>query len=728
VELLGDVEVEDDQLEPRSPRAACPELQDVAPKRYRSEILALYRERRESILVTGAIMMMSVRSLPVPRRHRRIRAAVVAGALVAGLGTVLTASSPASAATPDGYPLPITRVGGVVVDGSHQRIFVADPWDSKVVAVGYDGAILGTASNLPGVAGLALSPDESTLYAAAAGADAIAAINTESVTESARYATGPGTAPRYLAVAGGKVWFGYGPDGGHGGLGSLDPATGESSVTLDQDTGWYNAPMLAATADELALADPYTSSGTVKILNIAGDRPQTIAGKDLGSFIAEDLAFSPDGSRLLIVSHGEEVDSWQTADLSESTSYPMGVGQANAVAVAPDGRLAAGSTYPDENPRVHVFLPDTTTPVRQFNLASTSGYTGGQDDLADRGLLWEPNGTRLFAISSAYPNTYRLVVLTDPTMSEPKLTVSVPATAARGKTMTVSGSLTASLPLAAGTGVTVTRTDAESPSGKSLGVQTIDAAGRFSFTDTPAAGGKLTYRLSYAGDATHLSASTVGVVTVPSDPSGLTLNGNGKVYAYGAKVTFTAKIGKAYTNRTVEIWADPYGADQADRLIKKAVVSANGTITATCTLTRNTVVTAVYRGDTRTAAKSVKSTVYAKVRISTAVSKHYKTKKIGSNTYYVFHKQKNPVFTTTMTATTGRSQRFTLEYYYKGKWRSGGSDYFKLSGKGKSTITVVGTHETNLKMRVQSAYVKGTSGDNLNATTNGPWVYFIFTS
>lgn len=670
--------------------------------------------------------MKSVLSLTV-RRRRRVRAAALAVALLAGLGAVLTPSAPASAATPDGHLLPITGTGDIVIDGSHQRIFIADPWGSKVVAVGYDGTILGTATNLPGVEGLALSPDESTLYAAAVRADAIVAINTESVTETARYSTGAGTEPMYLAAAGGKVWFGYGPDGGHGGLGSLDPAAGQSSVTLEQDAGWYNAPMLAATSDVLALADPYTTSGFVKILNVAGDSPQKIASKSLGSFIVEDLAFSPDGSRLLTAARGTEVDSWQTSDLSESTAYATKVGT-NAVAVAPDGRLAAGTTWGDESPRVHAFLPDTTTPVRQFRLADTDSTTSSQDDVADRGLLWEPNGTRLFAISSSYPNTYRLVVLTDPTMSEPKLTVSVPATAGRAKTITVSGSLISSLPLVAGTGVTVTRTDAESPTGKSLGVKTINATGRFSFTDTPAAGGKLTYRLGYAGDATHLSASAVGVVTVPSDASGLTLNGNGKTYAYGTKVTFTAKLGKAYTNRTVEIWADPNGADQRNRLIKKAVVSSKGTITAALTLTRNTSVTAVYRGDTRTAARSVKSAVYTKVRIAMAVSKHYKSKKIGKTTYYVFHKKKNPVFTVTMTAAPGRSQRFALEYYYKGKWRSNGSQDFKLSSKGKSQITVVGPHEKNLKMRVRSAYIKGTSGDSLNATTIGAWRYFIFTS
>jgi hypothetical protein len=107
--------------------------------------------------------------------------------------------------------------------------------------------------------------------------------------------------------------------------------------------------------------------------------------------------------------------------------------------------------------------------------------------------------------------------------------VKVPAKAARAKKIIVSGSLAAtSLPLAANAVVTLTRTDRESPNGKSLGKKKVDAKGRFSFTDTPAAGGKLTYRVRYAGDATHTSVSASGVVKVPVDASRLTLNGNGK--------------------------------------------------------------------------------------------------------------------------------------------------------------------------------------------------------
>jgi hypothetical protein len=669
--------------------------------------------------------MMPVLFLSTPRRYR-LRAAVVAGALVAGLGTVLTSTS-ASAATPEGYPLPVARTADVVVDASHRRIFVADPVKNKVVAVGYDGSILGTAGKLPGVNGLALSPDESTLYAAVVDADAIVAIDTESVRETARFSTGANSDPTYLAAGGGKIWFGYGePDGFGGGLGSLDPAIGESSVTLTHQTGWRNPPIVAATSDRLAVADAYSSSGFVEILDVTGDSPTPIVSENVGPVIIRDLTFTPDGSRLLTVTHENRVNSWKTSDLSLSTSYTMG-GQPSAVAVAPDGRLAVGSSSADDDPRVHVYLPGTTAPVRRFTLASTSPSVFVQDDITVGGLIWEPNGTRLFAISTAYPDTYRLVVLTDPTLSEPVLTVSVPATAVRAKAITVTGRLTASLPLPAGTGVSVTRIDGESPKGKSLGMKTVNSAGRLAFKDTPKAGGKLTYRLRYAGDATHTSVSATGAVSVRKDAPGLTLKANRKTYAYGSKATFTAKLGKAYKNRMVEFWADPAGADKKKRLIRKAVANSKGTVKATLKLTRNTAVTAVYRGDTRTTGKTVKTSVSTKVRITTSVAKHYRTKKIGSTKYYVFHKTKDPIFTTMMTAAPGRAQRFTIEYYFDGSWQTNVIDHFTLAGNGKSKITVVGTHLPNLKLRVRSAYMRGESGDKLNATTIGPWRNFIFT-
>jgi len=110
--------------------------------------------------------------------------------------------------------------------------------------------------------------------------------------------------------------------------------------------------------------------------------------------------------------------------------------------------------------------------------------------------------------------------------------------------------------------VTITRTDLESPSGKSLGTRTVAANGSFSFTDTTSAGGRVTYRASYAGDEKHSAVTATKSVTVSRTPTTLSLTNVGKVYGYGKRVTFTARLGATYKNRTVEIWADPTGRDQ----------------------------------------------------------------------------------------------------------------------------------------------------------------------
>ena len=175
----------------------------------------------------------------------------------------------------------------------------------------------------------------------------------------------------------------------------------------------------------------------------------------------------------------------------------------------------------------------------------------------------------------------------------------------------------------------------------------------------------------------------------------------------------------------VEIWADPYGADKPKKLVKKGTVNGKGNISATLTLTRNTTVTATFAGDSRSGAKTAKSTAYAKVKVSFTISRHYKTGKIGSTKYHYFHKKTDPLFTTTMTAYKGRFHSLTLEVYYQGKWYGSSRD-FEPDAKGKSKIWLDGAHETGLRMRMRPSYVKG-SYDSLNATTYGAWKYFIFT-
>ncbi|MFF2465264.1 YncE family protein [Streptomyces mirabilis] len=99
--------------------------------------------------------------------------------------------------------LPITSSGDII--GVHQRVFISDPSGGKVVATDYNGTVIGTITSLPQADGLELSADSATVYVAVPGADEIVAIDTATLTEAERYATGDGTDPQHLALAGGKL-------------------------------------------------------------------------------------------------------------------------------------------------------------------------------------------------------------------------------------------------------------------------------------------------------------------------------------------------------------------------------------------------------------------------------------------------------------------------------------------------------------------------------------------
>ncbi|MEU4419057.1 hypothetical protein AB0F81_00375 [Actinoplanes sp. NPDC024001] len=206
----------------------------------------------------------------------------------------------------------------------------------------------------------------------------------------------------------------------------------------------------------------------------------------------------------------------------------------------------------------------------------------------------------------------------------------------------------------------------------------------------------------------------------------LILTRNGSVHDYGSTVSVIAHLGAADTNRTVEIWADPYGPE-ANRLVKKGSVDRDGNLTASFRLTRNTKFTARFTGDARYTARSVTSLLLTRVKVSTTVAKHYKTGKIGSKKYFFFRKKATPRFTTTMTSYAGRKQRLVVEYYADGRWRNWSVKDVALDSRGVSIAKFSGKHRLNVKFRVRAAYLKGlTEQDSVNYTTHGTWKYFTF--
>ncbi|MEU5707747.1 YncE family protein [Streptomyces flaveolus] len=614
-------------------------------------------------------------------------------------------------------------VGDVVVDGSHKRVYVSDPTGGKIVVTDYSGTVKATLTGLSGVTGLALSADSGQVYAAVKGGNRIVSVETSTYTQTASYPVG--VAPGDLEVVDGRIWFAYGTN-----FGSLDTSGPERVVHLAQrgDVGFSGAFGMFLASDPAVPGVLVAGNGdALAVYDVSADGA-TLRVKGAMDTAVKQLDLTPDGKEVLTSwgtpAYGYGIGAYSTADLAQRTGYSIDA-YPNAVRVAPDGSVAGGS-FSWYDPDVHIHRPGDPVPVREYDFPNT-GNSSGADTLVDGALAWAPDSSRVFAISVNTYGTYTLRALTDPTKELPALKVSAPAKSERAKKLTVTGKLTSRTPLAAGTSLTVTRTDVESPKGKALAAVRTKTDGSFSFTDTPPAGGKVTYKVSYAGDASHAPASGSDAVDVSRKATVLSLNNNGKLYSYGKNVTFTAHLGTTYKNRTVSIYADPFGSDKPKKLLKTAKVNSKGDLSAIVAMTRDTTVSAVFTGDARYASKTVTSTGYAKVKVSTAVSKHYKTGKIGSTTYYYFHKKTDPVFTTTMTYYKGRKQRFQLQVYYQGAWRDAGSEYFALGVNGKSAVSLEAPGESGIRARMRSSYINGSSGDTVNSTTHGAWKYITFT-
>ncbi|MEV0491940.1 YncE family protein [Streptomyces atratus] len=624
-------------------------------------------------------------------------------------------------------PIAVSDANDMVVDGVHQRLYVSDSYLNKIVVTDCTGKAVTELTGLPQVQDLELSPDSGTLYAAVEGADKIVAFDTATLTQTAEYPTGAKTIPSRLSCADGKLWFGYG-DQWDSGLGSVDLTAETPTVTLDLAAGhdFASPPELYADPDNpgtLLALDAHISSGPIVVYDISSGTPVIRVSAEKNGFY-RDAALTPDGRNVVVAGPGKRaLTEYRLSDLEQVRTFPV-PSEPETVSIAPDGTVAATVLDTDDIGDTYVFSSDPGRPASVRNLSHSWMPWFGHS------MNWSADGGKLFVVTEGADNdSSTFNVVDEPRKYVATLKVDAPATATRAKPLTVKGSLVSALALPAGTPLTVTRTDMESPNGKSLGTKSLGTGGTFSFTDTPPAGAKVTYKATYAGDATHAPATASDTVEVSRATPTLTLNNNGKVYDYGKDVAFTAHLGTTYKNRKVEIWADPFGSDKPNTPVKSGTVNSSGNLSVTLDLKRDTKVTAKFAGDARYTPKTTSSTVGARVKVSTSVSGHYKTTYTWGHTYYYFRQSKDPVFTTTMTAYPGRKQRLQMQVYYGGVWQTMGStEYFALSSSGKSQVTVTGTPPKNIRFRVRDSYINGSSGDTVNSTTHGAWKYFVFTS
>jgi hypothetical protein len=449
------------------------------------------------------------------RFKRTLAVAMASAAAAVSIITSVGLSATSAQAVTTSVQLPISQYSQMLVDPVQQYIFITSGAGSdSILVTNYSGQTVATIPNEPGATGLALSSDGSTVYAALAGGDAISAISTSTLTQTALYGTGTGTDPTYVAYTSGMIWFGYGA-AAQGGIGSINPNTSPATVTLnatdDPANTWYAAPMLAASPNgELVAGEPSQSpvqlasydvaSGTATVLT-----PSTFITAASGTSASnlESLQITPDGDDVVVASgypYYQQV--FQVSNLEADGEYPT-TNYPNSVSISGDGTVAAGTDSGSNE--VFVFAPGGSTPLNTYNF--------GSDWLASDGVALTPDGSELFAITS--PGPYgadpTLNIITDPEQVASTLSLTGPATAKRGQAITLTGTLGGTSPYTGGQTLQVTRIDPADPDGVALPDVTTAANGSFSITDTPPKAdvdsGTVTYQVSYAGDV-HLSAST----------------------------------------------------------------------------------------------------------------------------------------------------------------------------------------------------------------------------
>ncbi|MET8575943.1 Ig-like domain repeat protein [Streptomyces sp. NPDC005012] len=683
-------------------------------------------------------------------RGRGISAATALTVLFSSAALTVAAAGNASAAAAS-----VTTPGGLVADAAHRRVFVGDPVNSSVTVADWSGNLVKRVYGIPSVSALALSDDGATLYAAAPASQEVIALDAGTLAVKDRWSVSADRGPQDVAFSAGRVWFTY-IDESSGNLGSVDPDWAPSADPTPEPNGSTVEPTpeptpvpagpatlaaASATADGpvrlgllprgswdgaaivdtdpsspglLAVGEINAGSGSMTVLDVSSGTPREVAHQQgdhsLTRYIT-DLDLVPGHTELLVA--GRQRDAYANGVFRAAGEYPARGSRADVNAQG----TVANFTYDYINlfSTISVFRPNGTMPLRTITM---------DGEAAD--LVWG-DSSRLFALVGSY-GSYTLTTYTGANLNTPTLTVNAPAKGTIGTMLTVTGKITATEPLPTGVRLTVTRTDVASPNGKALPSVTAKVDGTFSFSDTPPTGDNVVYRVAYAGDAAHTAVSKTDTVVVPRAKPTLTLNNNGKVYSYGKDVTFTAHLGKTYSNRTVEIWANPYGSDKPNKLIRTGKVNSSGNLSAVVDMKRDTTVTAVFKGDTKFAPRTVKSIGYAKVSISNTVSGHYRTGTIGSRNYYWFRKTKDALVSTTMSHYPRREVWYEYEVYDGGAWRRTATGYFELGSTGKVTVDVGTPGVAGIKARVRTSYINDPSGDDVNTTTRGAWKYLYFTN
>ncbi|MCR3751062.1 hypothetical protein [Lentzea californiensis] len=312
---------------------------------------------------------------------------------------VAATALPASAEPPQRtVPLALKSFSDIAVDPTLGHVFVSSKTDNAVAVTDLSGNPVTKLSNLPGATGLALSPDGETVFVALSQYGAIAALDTLTLTERARYPVGE-VCPSDLAITSNRLYFSYGCNTWGGGIGRVSFNGADARTGLV--TGHYSPQQLATSPARpglLAAGQPSLSPSDLVVLREEGDGLAVQASREAGSNLA-DVEFSQDGSQVHVASGAPyQIQSYTTDTLAVRGTYNTGPYPVAVAVSADSGALAAGV--------------NSDTSVRLYpagSLDESRSYEAPY--LYQASLAWGPGGRWVYAVGNRFGQPAQLHVL-----------------------------------------------------------------------------------------------------------------------------------------------------------------------------------------------------------------------------------------------------------------------------------------------------------------------------
>jgi sugar lactone lactonase YvrE len=421
-------------------------------------------------------------------------------ALVGALVAVLLAAPNGLAAT----NLGTANFGDMVVDDAHRHVFVSGGGgSSSVFVLDYDGNLVETITGLSWPVGMALDSATSTLYVALNGGSGIAKIDTATLAVTGELSVAPLNGPKWLGLAGGRLWFSHNCAEADGGMSSI-ALDGSDLQTPDGADLPYYCPMFAPSPTNpnvMAVVDLGVSPSTVYVYDVSSSTPSLVVKKydpAGGGWWVADLVISPDGAQLLGATSGG-VAAFNLSDLARVRTYSTG-GAGNSAAITADGQfVAAGRDY-FEGSDIYVYNTATLTVARQFR------FGGSNDRVHAGGLAFSPDKSRLFAVGTPGDGTLAFRAIASPTavLRATSTSLAVSATKLKYKqtlklTAHLTGTKTGTMSIYA-TPYGGTKTLVRSGS--------VNSYGNFAASYTMKQ--KTTFKAEYSGSDTHAASKSGG--------------------------------------------------------------------------------------------------------------------------------------------------------------------------------------------------------------------------